>query len=403
MKVITDLHIHSRYSGGTSQRISIKNIALSCKTKGIDIVGTGDCLHPKWFKELNSFLYESTSGIYNYSEIPEVRFILQTELELIWRKKFGLKKVHFIVLIPNFDVLHQIYQELSQYGHLNDEGRPKIELEGEKFVILLENIDSSIEIIPAHIFTPYYGIYGTHANFNSLKDALGEGYKFIHAAETGLSADPLLVGELSDLNDLTIISNSDAHSLNYNRLGREATLIEMHKFNYNNLIKSIRSNRIIKTYEFMPAGGKYYYNGHRSERHSNKKGYFCSPNHKRISCPYCAKSLTKGVLSRVYDLKDQDPPHKADFQYIVPLYELLSLLNNKNIYDKEILDLYIELVHNNDGEYNIWEGSSNFDGVSLETIQAIEKIRKSNFYYIPGYDGVYGSLCLEGFNLKSEV
>ncbi|MBY9002984.1 MAG: hypothetical protein KGD73_03345 [Candidatus Lokiarchaeota archaeon] len=397
MEKIIDLHIHSRFSGGTSKRINIFNIALNSKIKGLDIVGTGDCLHPSWFEELKSELEEFDNGIYYHPKIPEIKFILQTEIELIWKIRGEFKRVHFIILIPNFQVLNEVYQFLSTHGTLKEDGRPKIYLSVENFILEIKKIDSLIEIIPAHIFTPYFGILGAHCNFKSFKEALGEGRKHIYAVESGLSADPTLIRNLSELDDLTIISNSDAHSVNFHRLGREATKIDIsNNLNYQKIINSIRFNKIIKTYEFKPSGGKYYYDGHRGERHENGIDYFCSPRRNNIDCPYCGKKLTKGVLFRIYELKDQEAAVNADrFQYIIPLLQLIATVNRSSEYNKKNLEMYRTIMENNQGEYNVWEGSSNFDGIPSKIIDAINKIRDGKYYYIPGHDNFYGSLCFE--------
>ncbi|MHA1498616.1 MAG: hypothetical protein ACTSRT_13880 [Promethearchaeota archaeon] len=135
MEKVADLHIHSKYSGGTSKRINIFNIALNSKIKGLDIVGTGDCLHPSWLKELKFELEEYDNGIYYHPKIPEIKFILQTEIELIWKIEGEFKKVHFIILIPNFHILNDVYQFLSVYGTLTEDGRPKIYLSVENFIL----------------------------------------------------------------------------------------------------------------------------------------------------------------------------------------------------------------------------------------------------------------------------
>ncbi len=104
----------------------------------------------------------------------------------------------------------------------------------------------------------YIGTFGDKLQFNNLKEALGDGMKHIITIEMGLSADPIMIRSISDLDNISIISNSDSHSANYHRIGREATVFKFNNLNYRNLIDSIRKNRIIKTYEFKPSAGKYY-------------------------------------------------------------------------------------------------------------------------------------------------
>jgi uncharacterized protein (TIGR00375 family) len=394
MDFVCDLHIHSKFSGGTSQYLDIANISQSCKLKGIDLCGTGDCLHRDWLNQLKKNLIEYRSGIYFTQEIPEVKFILQTEIEVIWKYNDHIKKVHFILLFPNFEVLDKAILYLSQYGDLNSDGRPKIYYSASDLILDLISINKNIQIIPAHIFTPFFGLFGTNTHFNTFKEAVGDASKYINIVESGLSADPALIRCNSKLDGINVISNSDAHSANYHRIGREATVININRINYKNVISSLNAGDILKTYEFKPSGGRYFYDGHRKQRHNNSEEYFCSPSREIEKCPYCGKQLTKGVLSRIYELKDQENHSmKEKIQYIVPLLSLIKTVLGGTEYSKKNLSLYKILVSKNDGEYNIWNGFSNFDGIPDSLINAIYKIRAGKYWYIPGYDGCYGKLC----------
>ena len=392
MNKICDLHIHSKFSGGASKYIDVFKIAYNCNLKGIQIVGTGDCLHPLWLMELKENLIECSNGIYYTPKIPNVSFILQTEIEVIWKNHLDIKKVHFIVLFPNFEKLDEAFNFLNRFGNLTIEGRPKIYKSAENVIFGLKSIDEDIEIIPAHIFTPYFGIFGDKSHFNTMKEALGYGVNYINCIETGLSADPLMIRSISELNKVSIISNSDSHSTNFHRLGREATKIQFNKLNYPNLVDSIKRNKIVKTYEFKPSQGKYYYDGHRPERHNNKRDYYCSPKLNINICPYCKKKLTKGVLARVQDLSDQISPFKMNFQYIVPLLHLITVILGGSEYDQRNLSIYQNLIENNESEFAIWEGKSNFDKIPENLNEAINKIRNGKFWFIPGHDAVYGKL-----------
>ena len=395
MQRICDLHLHSKFSGGASKNIDVYNLANNCKKKGIDILGTGDCLHPSWLSDLKKELIEYSPGLFYTPLVKNVYLVLQTEIEAIWKQINKVNKVHFILLFPNFEKLDETIQYLSKYGNLKKDGRPKIFSTPEKLTFGLKSIDEHIEIIPAHIFTPYFGMFGEQPKFNTLKEVFGNSFNHINTIETGLSADPMMIREISELNKVSVISNSDSHSTNFHRLGREATVFSMNKLDYPNLIDSMRKNKIIKTYEFKPSQGRYYYDGCRSERHNNKKDYFCSPKLKINTCPFCKRVLTKGVLSRVLKLSDQISPFKLNFQYIVPFLYLITLIQGGSEYSKENLSIYQKLILNNKGEYNIWEGKSNFRGVPEKICDAIDKIRKGNFWFIPGHDGVYGKLQFE--------
>jgi len=394
MEKICDLHIHSRYSGGTSNLINVQKLAENCSLKGIDIVGTGDCFHPLWLKEIQLNLEEDSNGLFSLPNISQVKFVLQSEVELLWKQDSILKKAHFIVLFPNSDKLRDVSEFLVSFGNINKDGRPVLYISPEKFIISMNSFDKMIEVIPAHIFTPFYGILGDHLQFGSLKEALGEGFNFVHAVETGLSADPTMIRGILELNNISIISNSDSHSLNFHRIGREVTVLDLNRITYRDIIKSIRENNIVKTYEFNPSEGKYYYDGHRSTRHSSSKSYFCSPKRNFIFCPICGNNLTKGVLSRVYKLKDSEIPINDNFQYIIPLLHLISIVYGGSEYNKKNLSLYRSIVEATNGEFNIWENNTDLYPISYELGEVINKIKSGHYWFIPGYDGVYGKLQL---------
>ena len=394
MEKICDLHIHSRYSGGTSNLINVRKLAQNCRLKGIDIVGTGDCFHPLWLKEIIQHMIEDSVGLFTFPKIPQVKFVLQSEVELLWTQNSNLKRAHFIVLFPNSDKLKDVSEFLASFGNMNKDGRPKLKISPEKFIVILNSFDKMIEVIPAHIFTPFYGILGNKLQFKSLKEALGEGFKFVHAVETGLSADPSMIRSILELNNLSVISNSDSHSLHFHRLGREATVLDLDRVTYQEIIKSIRENRIIKTYEFNPAQGKYYYDGHRSSRHRSNDSYFCSPKRNVVYCPKCGNTLTKGVLSRVYELKDSDIPIKENFQYIIPLLHLISIVYGGSEYTNKNISLYRNIVEATNGEFNIWENNTDFYPIPYELCKVVNKIKSGNYWFIPGFDGEYGILQL---------
>ena len=392
MQMIGDLHIHSKYSGGASRNINIFNLALNSAKKGINILGTGDCLHTSWLNDLKTNLIEYTDGVYYLDKVPNIYFILQTEIELIWKYNGHLKRVHFLILFPNFEKVNESLKFLSRFGDLGKNGRPKIYSSVESIIFGLKAIDRRIEIIPAHIFTPFFGILGEKSYFENMGEALGGSINLIHAIETGLSADPFMVRRISELDRFTIISNSDSHSTAFHRLGRESSVFYLNKINYRHLIESIRANKIVKTYEFKPSAGKYYYDGHKKERHENKLDYYCSPKLNLEICPYCGKSLTKGVLSRVQKLHDKKYTENISFQYIVPILSLIAVILGGTEYDRKNLFLYDKIISNNGSEYNIWEGKSNFKGLPEDLISAINHVRKGNFWFMPGYDSNYGKL-----------
>jgi len=224
MKIISDLHMHSRYSRACSKDLSIKTLEKYAKIKGVNLLGTSDFAHPEWIKELKSELIEDSSGVLKTKNgFP---FILSNELSLMYTDLGKGRKVHNVILAPNFEVVDQITDELKKRGRIDYDGRPIFKIPCPEFVEMLHSISKDIEIIPAHIWTPWFGMFGMSSGFNSLKDAFQEKVKSIHAIETGLSSDPVMNWRIKELDKISLLSFSDSHSYWPWRLGREATVFD---------------------------------------------------------------------------------------------------------------------------------------------------------------------------------
>jgi uncharacterized protein (TIGR00375 family) len=263
---------------------------------------------------------------------------------------------------------------------------------------LLE-IDDKIEIIPAHSWTPWFGVFGSMSGFNSLKEAFHEYAGKIHAIETGMSSDPKMNWRLSELNEKTIISFSDAHSFWPFRMGREATIFEgdIQNFSYKQLITQIRKNEILGTIETDPAYGKYHFDGHRLCNFS------CSPEEAiRIKniCPVCHKPLTIGVEHRVEELADNplgfEPKNAKPFYKILPLHELISLAKNSSLTSKRVWQEYNKIISAS-SEFHVLLKSEKNDLAKLTDDKMIDLImqnRQGKINVTPGFDGVYGEARL---------
>jgi len=197
MRVIADLHIHSRHSRGCSKDLNIKNLEKYARIKGVGLLGTGDFTHPEWIKELRQELTEDTTGILRTgSGFP---FVLQTEISLIYTQGGRGRKVHNVVLAPDFAAVDRITQALLKRGRVDYDGRPIFKIPCPEFVRMLREIDTRIEVIPAHIWTPHFAMFGSNSGFDSLKECFGDQAEHIHAIETGLSSDPPMNWRLSGL------------------------------------------------------------------------------------------------------------------------------------------------------------------------------------------------------------
>ncbi len=400
MRVVADLHIHSKYSGATSKNSDLPGLSEWAKMKGITLQATGDFTHPLWFKELKQNLKPAEDGLYSYDN---QRFILSVEVSLVFDRGEKTRKMHVVVLTPYLETAEQINENLSKYGDLRADARPTLKMDGEMLVEEVKSVDKRNEIIPAHIWTPWFSLFGSKFGVNSIEEAFGKKADEILALETGLSSDPLMNWAVSSLNKYPLVSNSDSHSPK--NLGREANVFELKEISYDSIINAIRTRKgFLKTYEFYPEEGKYHYDGHRkcnislSPEEAEKFGNIC---------PVCKKPLTLGVLHRIYELADKKfgykPENAVDFQHIVPLPKLIAKVMKKGETSKKVWEEYFRIIRYFGSEFNVYEAT--YDELLLATnkemADAIFKVNKGKIKWNPGHDGVFGEFYLSEEEVKS--
>lgn len=397
MEIISDFHLHSRYAMACSPSTTIQGLALEAKEKGIKLLSTGDFTHPAWFNEIKENLVEHKEGIYKLknSKLPTL-FVLGVEVCTIFNKEGKTRKIHNCILAPSISAAQQVNDVLSKRGPLDSDGRPVFNMQASELVEMLMEIDKSIVVFPAHIWTPYFGALGSMSGFDSIKDAYEDQAHNIHALETGLSSDPIMNWRLSELDNITLLSNSDAHSLH--KLGREANVLDIPEDKLS--FKEI-SNAIIKkdpekiklTIEFYPEEGKYHFDGHR------RCGISLSPKEaKKYNniCPVCRKKLTIGVLHRVNELADRPegykPKNAIPYLHTIPLREVVAYMMNKNESSTAVDETLKKLVSSFGSEFNVLlnEDISELEEIDRDLGVAINRIRKERVHLIPGYDGVFG-------------
>ena len=404
MKVIADLHIHSRFSRATSKDLNIPNLEKYARIKGVNLLGTGDFTHPEWIKELKQ-LKDNGSGIYKTQ--TGFDFVLQGEVSLMYSQDGKGRRVHLVLLAPSFEVVEQINEILVRNGRVDYDGRPIFNIPCPQFVEMMKNISEDIEIIPAHIWTPWFSLFGSQSGFNKIEDCFKDQTKHIHALETGLSSDPEMNWRLSALDKYTLISNSDLHSFWPWRIGRECNIFEIKDLTYNNLINTIRTKKGFKeTIEVDPNYGKYHFDGHRNCNisFSPKK----SLEHRDI-CPVCGKKLTIGVLHRVEELADRPlgfkPENAVPFRKLIPLSEILAKLLNSGIATQKVWKEYNNIVLNLKDEYNVLLNAKKEELLkytSEKIADTILKNRKGQIAIEPGYDGEYGYPLLNEKDIKKK-
>jgi len=402
MKIIADLHIHSKYSRATSSSMDLESLVKWAKIKGLNLLSTGDFTHPLWLAYLKENLIEFSPGIYQFKANPaDVYFVLGTEISLIYSQKGKTRRIHNLIFAPSFKIVEKINQALSLRGaNLSSDGRPIIGLSSIQLCEILFEISPEIFIVPAHIWTPWFSLYGANSGFDSLQACFGEYSPLIKAIETGLSSNPQMNWRIRELDERAIISGSDAHSPS--KLGREATVFELTRLNYQNLVRAMsqrNSGQLLYTIEFFPEEGKYHYTGHRncgvvlSPQETQEKGYLC---------PHCGRPLTVGVMQRVEDLADPKrpenfvPPNTPSYQSTVPLEEIIASVLNQKKGSLKVQALYNRFISQFRNELNVLIDQSIEDlkQVDQEIALAIEKVRQGQVNVSPGYDGLFGQVSI---------
>jgi uncharacterized protein (TIGR00375 family) len=406
---VADFHLHSHFSRATSKDMDLSGMYRWGKIKGINVIGTGDFTHPQWLTELQEQLEPLGNGLFQLKKelavtldktIPSscrhnpIFFVLTSEISNIYKKHDQVRKLHNVIVAPDFATVIKMNAKLMSIGNLHSDGRPILGLDSKELLrISLEASDKCI-FIPAHIWTPWFAMFGSKSGFNTVEAAFEDLTPYIYAVETGLSSDPAMNWRLSQLDNLLLVSNSDAHSPR--NLGREANVFNC-EFDYQEMFQAIKTkdDRFVGTIEFFPEEGKYHYDGHRSCNVS-----FNPEETKKLQgiCPVCHKPLVLGVDYRVTELADRaigfQPKHQKQVEYIVPLAPMIAEIKKLgSVSAKAVISEYDQVISKLGDEFSILRN------LSIEQInaagfpflaRAIKKMRTKDLYIKPGYDGVFG-------------
>lgn len=407
MKIIADLHIHSRFSMATSKEGTPENLDFWARKKGISLIGTGDFTHPVWREELKERLVSEGNGLYRLRDayVKEesrkfpgegTRFVVSGEISSIYKKNGKTRKVHNVILLPSLEAADAMAQRLEKIGNIHSDGRPILGLDSHDLLEMMLDVCPEGILIPAHIWTPHFSVLGAKSGFDSVEECFEELAPYIHALETGLSSDPAMNWRISKLDRYQLVSNSDAHSPS--KLGREANLLDI-DCSYEGLYRAIRTGEGLEgTVEFFPEEGKYHFDGHR------KCGVSLSPvEAERLGgiCPVCGKKLTMGVDHRVEQLADRAEGFvKKDgkkYESLVPLPEVISACMGYSTASKKVQGCFEQMIQTLGTEFDILRNvpSEDIKSCAGERIaEGIENVRTGNVKRIPGYDGEYGKIEL---------
>ncbi len=410
MRLLADLHVHSRFSRATSHELSLPALHRAALQKGIGLVGTGDFTHPGWRAEISEQLEPAEEGLFRLTPelartaeegLPEacsgeVRFVLQTEISNIYKADGQVRKNHNLVYLPSLDAANRFSDRLAAIGTLESDGRPILGLSAHDLLEITLETDALAFLVPAHIWTPWFSMLGSKSGFDSLEHCFGDLAGHVFAAETGLSSDPPMNWRVSDLDRLTLVSNSDAHSPP--SLGREANVLDIEP-GFAPMRRALFARTgFLGTVEFYPEEGKYHLDGHR------KCGVRLDPEETRAlggRCPECGRPLTVGVVSRVLELADRPPGSRPEgarpFQRLVPLAETVAQVLDIGPATKGVRRQVARLLETLGPELGILRE------VPIEDIQsvsgavmaeAVRRVRTGELAIAPGYDGEFGKVTI---------
>ncbi len=426
MQYVADLHLHSKYSRAVSPQMTLPVMAQFALRKGLDILTASDWTHTVWFKEIQAKLEEAGQGVYALKDAigdkgdrrdkKDVLFILSTEISSIYKQGDKLRRIHNLVFVPDFATAEKVIKELLKRGcNLSADGRPIVGLSSRNLLELILSIDERCLLIPCHVWTPHFGVYGSKSGFDSLEEAFGDLSENVYGIETGISSDPEMNWRIRELSNRSILSFSDAHSPA--NMAREATAFELEAPSYENIRKAIMrkggvKNRISYTIEFYPKEGKYHFSGHRNCKTS------LSPEEvkeKGNICPVCGRVLTEGVAPRIEQLggaanaafykekisdggikwyTDKTRNHPP-YVKLVRLEQIIAAGLGVTTGSQKVPEMYVKLCTKFGSELNILLKTDlkAVEKVAGERIaQSLNKVRRGEISMSPGYDGEYGKV-----------
>jgi len=413
MRQVLDLHIHSRYSRACSPQLTLENIAAACRLKGVDIIATGDFTYPAWFTGINQELEETFTGsglyVLKTAGADRIKFILSTEVALIYKDKDKVRRIHLVIHAPSLSAAAALNKELDKSFNIRSDGRPILGISAPAFVKLVLKIDARFLIYPAHIWTPWFSVFGSKSGFNTLEECFQDQTKYIYAYETGLSSDPAMNWRLSALDELTCLSNSDAHSPG--NIAREANVMEISEpLSYQKIYDNIKNRQGLEmTLEFYPEEGMYHFDGHRVCNFSCEPAV--SRQNKNI-CPKCHKPLVIGVLNRVEELADREagfrPQNAVPFKKLVELDKIIAeALGVKSRSSLAVQKEYRRMIKNFGNELFILLDLDlkKITGVDSRIIEGLRRVRTGELLISPGFDGEYGRINIfsESDNNKQDA
>ena len=399
MSYAADLHTHSPYAHGTSKRLTFENLAKWARLKGIDLLASGDFTQPVWAAETRAKLRDTGDGLFEYDG---VKFILGTEVNCSAWHNGRNRRVHVLAFAPTIGAVEGITAALASRGKLEWDGRPTLRMTPRDLLHLLLGVDERCFVIPAHLWTPHFGLYGSKSGYDSLEECFEDMTGRVYAIETGLSSEPAMNWRVPSLDGVAIMSFSDAHSPE--KLGRELTVVSGQS-SYDGLVSAMKDQAIEYTVEFFPEEGKYHNSGHR------KCGVSMSPQDTAAQgekCPACGRMLTLGVLHRVEELAGRRVEARMDanglvrgengrppFRMLVSLGQIIAEAYGVGPNTRTVQRQYFALIDAIGSELAILTDAPVADierAAGERVAYGVDRVRRGDVSIEPGFDGQYGSV-----------
>lgn len=336
MRLAADLHLHSRFSSGVSPEMTLGNIALWAQRKGVDLLGTGDCLQPQWLAEIETHTEEAEPGLRKlrpafeqavHARLPtglrrSLRFVLSTEVNCAPPGTEPIKGLHQLLYFPSMDVAREFAARVGRLGDLQ-EGRPTLAISARRLLRGTVNFDRVWQA-PAHVMNPWFSVLGIIGGDKNLERIYGGELPRLLAAETGLTSDPVMCRRVPDLDRLGLFSCSDAHSLE--NLGRECTLLEVEP-TYDAIMTALRADTdgFLKGTLKVPLEFTRYYHNWCSA---------CKDTFTARTCPKCGAFLTPGSRDHLAQLDGVRaeplwPEHRPTSEALLPLAAVIAAVEGK--------------------------------------------------------------------------
>ncbi len=394
--IFADLHIHIGRTKNNkpikitaARSLNFENIAKECvERKGINIAGIIDCASPYVIEDIEEFLnngeaYEIKDGGIIYKD--KLCIILGSEIETSESRYDGKKGcAHNLCYFPHLQDIKAFSKEMSNHISNITLSSQRADISAYELIDIVEKYNGIL--VPAHAFTPHKSFYGNCTD--RLENIFKEKFSKIYAIELGLSSDTHLADQISELENVTFLTNSDAHSLP--KIAREYNKIQIEDISFKELVKVLRNQdgrKIICNYGLDPKLGKY----HRTYCEVCKKTI--EGKAPVIKCDVCdSRNITMGVFDRIEQIKDKksskSPQFRPDYIYQIPL-TFIPGLGNKTI--ERLIDTFgtemniLHKVHLDDIEAVVGE----------KTAKLIISAREGKLKLDAGGGGVYGKVCNE--------